>query len=235
MKRPRFVEHYTIETKSDHRAVVAVFALWRSRGRDRQLVRIGTWNAGRGTRANLLEILGQVNVLAGQEWGDRGDLTRAAQLAGFRAVRGTLRGSSSTPVFVGPGVKIGWTRTILLLGRRFIGPGAGPAFNKQKDAVEVRCKLRGARFGAASHHVVPTQGRPLRRAAAETMFGRIRVAYAERVAPWFVCGDGNTVPDAPQLDVLYRHGWTNNHREGGALATHGRRPIDYVWWLKKVH
>lgn len=198
-------------------------------------VTVATWNAGKGREADLLNLLGVADLiaLAGQEWGDRGDLTDEARGEGCTVLTGD-RGLSSTPVIVPPHVHVGREVEHVIVPRRYVGPGAGPSRSKAKGVVGARLRVTpGTAVGVASTHLVASSYRPLRRrAAADHIAGLVGLFDRRRIIPWLLCGDFNTAPDSRLLRPLYAAGWTNTHREGGVLPTHGRRAIDYVWWRR---
>lgn len=193
---------------------------------------VGTWNAGRGQEPDLLRLLGEVDLLAGQEWGDRHDLSDEARGEGWDVLTGAgLRGLSSTPLLVAPHAHVVRELALPMVERRYIGPGAGPDHNKAKGAMGARVRLNGITVGAVSTHLVASSYRPLRRrAAADHIEALLDQFDHRRRIPWFIEGDFNTIPDNDLLRPLYRAGWTNTHREGHALPTHGKRPIDFIWW-----
>ncbi|USH45839.1 phosphoesterase [Streptomyces phage VieEnRose] len=196
-------------------------------------LRIVTWNAGNGTAADLRALLARCDVLAGQEWGDRADLSRAARLLDWTVLDGHgAEGQASTPLLVGPHVRVRREVAIPVLHSRYIGPGAGPDHNKPKHAIGGLLSLDGSTFGVVSTHLPATQGRSLRHEAAEDQVVELVRRFNRRRFPWFLCGDFNAVPTSGALSPLYRSGWTNSHRASRPLATHGQRPIDYVWWDK---
>ena len=204
-------------------------------------ITVATWNAGPGKVDDLRGLLDipDLIALAGQEWGDRShDLSAAAKRLDWHEIDGKIdgqphhKGLSSTPVFAAPHAEVRHEMALPILGRRYIGPGAGPDHNKPKGAVGARVHAGGPVVGVASTHLVASSYRPLRRkAAADHIAGLLR-AFDHRRVPWFLCGDFNTTPDNRLLRPLYAAGWTNTHREGGTLATHGRRAIDFIWWRK---
>ena len=198
-------------------------------------ITVATWNAGPGKVDDLRGLLDipDLIALAGQEWGDRSNLTALAIAKGWHTLTGEgHKGLKSTPLLVAPHAQVRHELALPILGRRYIGPGAGPDHNKPKGAVGARVHAGGPVVGVASTHLVASSYRPLRsEAAADHIAGLLR-AFDHRRVPWFLCGDFNTTPDNRLLRPLYAAGWTNTHREGGTLATHGRRAIDFIWWRK---
>lgn len=196
-------------------------------------VAVATWNAGRGRESDLLNLLGISDLigLTGQEWGDRRDLSDEARGEGCEVIGGS-RGLSSTPVVVPAHVQVGREVEHVIVPRRYIGPGAGPDHNKAKGVVGVRLRTGGVAVGVASTHLVASSYRPLRRRAAADHIAGLVSLFDHRPIPWFICGDFNTTPDSRLLRPLYAAGWTNTHREGKPLPTHGKRPIDFVWWQR---
>jgi hypothetical protein len=226
-----FRSHRVKDNHSDHRAVLAV--IWVRH----VLVRFVTWNVGPGTAADLRYLLrwaGRRGVVALQECGDKvAMITTVAEAMGFQVITGRQRGRSSTLLLVGADAEVlePWWR--VLLRRIFIGPGAGPSHNKQKGGNGGRLRIDGVKFGALCWHVVPTQGRALRQRAALIMARALLVMVLRRRIPVFVLGDVNATSRSRTVRFLYRAGFTDNHREGGVVPTHGGRDIDRIMWLRK--
>lgn len=198
------------------------------------VVTLATWNAGRGTERDLLHLLREADVLAGNEWGDRHDLNDEARGEGWHVLGGRgLPGLSSTPLLVSPRAHVLGEVARELLPRRYVGPGAGPSHNKPKGMVGGRVRFKGAKFGAVSTHLVASSYLPLRRKAArDHIAALLHDLDHRRHIPWFVLGDFNTTPNSRLLRPMYAAGWTNTHREAKTLPTHGRRAIDFIWWRK---
>ena len=199
---------------------------------------LATWNAGRGgTGRDLRGLLRnyQPDALAGNEWADRHELLLLAKIRGYRALVGDGDpGEASTPVFASPDTRVRHEVSRLLLPRQSIGPGAGPDRNKPKSIVGGLLSEQGTVFGVVSTHLVASQQHERREEAADDQVRGLLDKLDHRHFPWFVLGDFNTTPDDPNgvLRPLYARGWTNTHRQGGVLATHGHRAIDYVWWRR---
>jgi hypothetical protein len=198
------------------------------------IVTLATWNAGKGNEHDLLHLLRGTDVLAGNEWGDRHDLTDEARGEGWGILGGRgLPGLSSTPLFASPRADVLGELAVPLLPRHYIGPGAGPSHNKPKGMVGGRVRVGRARFGAVSTHLVASSYLPLRRKAAQDHIAALLEEMDQRHhRPWFILGDFNTTPTSRLLRPMYRAGWTNTHREAKTLPTHGRRAIDFIWWRK---
>ena len=203
-------------------------------------ITVATWNAGPGRVDDLRGLLDipDLIALAGQEWGDRShDLSAAAKRLDWHEIDGKIdgqphhKGLSSTPVFAAPHAEVRHEMAKLLLPRRFIGIGAGPDHNKDKGIVGGRIH-DGVTVGVLSTHIVASVFHPLRRKAAADEIRGYGEHLNHRQIPWFLCGDFNMKPTSRLLRPLYAAGWTNTHREGGTLATHGRRAIDFIWWRK---
>lgn len=195
-----------------------------------------SWNAGPASMSdwnNVLNAAGRTGVIAGQEFGDRSAFLDRALARGFHVIKGDGRpGQASTPLIVGANVEILDRLYVLCLPSADYGAGAGPDETKTKWIIGALLRVNGVVFGAASTHLVASQQNNQRELAARTHVNAIVAALDGREAPWFVLGDFNATPEDPNnaLSGLYRAGWTNNHRQGGTLATHGNRAIDMVWW-----
>lgn len=230
------LRHAVVENDSDHDAILVEFNFVN----DDQVVRVkgGSWNIGKGSMDDLgllLELLGDRGFLCLQEAG--GQLQRIVGRAarhGYRLLgRTDLRGSASTIVLVGPEIKTRANSVHPLIGRRFVGRGAGPDHNKPKVANGGRLECDGVVFGVFSAHELASLQHPLRmRHGLAWARALTTVTFGKRV-PWVVGADWNTdfrQDDRGLTEWLREHGWTTNHDELGDLATHGRRVIDGFGW-----
>lgn len=223
-----FVSQHTLTTQSDHRALIVVVKVNGIR------LRLATWNFGPGTARDLellLMCVGGYGVVALQECGDRAEIiAEVAGRRGFTIVQGDgRRGQKSTVLLAGPYVGVRSSLWRLILDRMYIGRGAGPDYNKPKWWLGGKLDVKGVRFGASSVHVVPSQQFAVRQAAALRQVARIARITARR-GLWFNMGDYNATSSSRTIRFLYRLGFTDNHREGGIVATHGHRDIDRVMW-----
>ena len=196
-------------------------------------LRLCTWNAGKGTRGNLAELMDRYEVICGQEWGDRDDLTRFAREQGWTVIEGDQDGSASTPLLVSGEITVRKQVSLVMLHSQNLGPGAGPSQVKQKCAVGGLLSSAGQVFGVVSTHLVASQQFRAREQAARTHIKHLELAFDPRKYPWFIGGDFNCTPAQDQLGILYRSGWTNTARADQPLDTHGQRCIDYLWWQRK--
>lgn len=193
-------------------------------------VSLCTWNAGNGNKQDLGSLMLRFDAIAGQEWGDRADLTRYAKENHWQVILGDDDGSASTPLLVAPNVKIRRKVSLVMLPNMDLGQGAGPSRTKQKCAVGALIQVDRTILGVVSTHLVASQQFARREAAAREHIRSLVRTFDKRHFPWFILGDFNCTPDKHQLDALYKAGWTNTAMKDRPLPTHGNRCIDYVWW-----
>lgn len=245
-KRIRFVDQWTLNTRSDHDTLVVHVQIRgrrrRSQWRDLLLV---TCNMGgrfdhNDLGARLLAKLAQrwpgIPAVVGlQEGGDQPLVRHVADQWGHTYVAGTgLVGQRSTPMLCSPGIDVRRVRWQQLLRRVFVGPGAGPDWSKPKWWTRTRLAVDGVRFGASSWHLLASQQRRRRLVLAMLQARPVVAALRHFRRPYFVLGDLNSDQDQPLSKWLRRHGVTSNHDELGEVATHGRRSIDAVVCARRL-
>lgn len=233
LKRVDFLRQWTIPTKSDHLAL-AVKVKIRS-GRKSRWVDLTLITANMGGRFDALDLeklfrhAGPDSVIGLQEGGDRPWVKRVAEAAGYTYIGGTGDvGQKSTPTLVGPGVDVRLVRWQRLLGRLFVGSGAGPDFSKPKWWTRPRLRLKGVPFGASSWHLLASQQKPLRMRLAKVQAGPVLRALRKIRRPFFLLGDINSDHDQPLARWLADSGLLTNHDVLGEIATRGHRSIDVV-------
>lgn len=227
-KRVRFINQWTVTTKSDHKTLFVETEIRNANGRWCSLLLAMANMGGRFDEADLEHILeGSPDVLALQEGGDQSWVIRVAKKHGYRLVAKFGRpGQASTPTLIGPRVQLGMARWLELLGHVFIGKGAGPDWSKPKWINLNRLSVDGARFGASSWHLTASQQNRLRMVAAMREAATAVKALTRIRRPFFLLGDINSAFTQPLARWLLRHGMTSNHQELGEINTHGNRSID---------
>lgn len=202
-------------------------------------VRIGFWNTGKGTEEDLAGLMLQCDVIALAEASDREDLKRYARNHGWHVIESDLPGGAATPLLVAPENSIAFEVAEEMLASQFVGRGAGPDHNKQKNLtgakVIARTKLtphwRTQKYGVLVTHLLASVWNPVRKVKNRIIVNRIVTVMEDHKKPgWFIVMDGNATPNSWTLKPLYKAGWTNTHKAGHAIPTHGKRTIDYIWF-----
>ncbi len=229
--RVRFVDHWTTHTGSDHRALFVHVQVRKRRGKWTDLLLVSVNMGGKFKRADMSNVFVDAVlshmpfVIACQEAGDQDWLGEWADACNVTYLAGVGKGASSTPLIVWRTLDVRQSRSLLILGRRLIGKGAGPDRNKAKWLNKNRMVLDGVRFGVSSwHQVASQQNRPRMVAAIAQAAAMIRALAVRR--PMFVVGDVNSDQDQPLSRWLRRRGMTSNHDALGEIPTHGNRSID---------
>ena len=193
-----------------------------------------------GVRKLLIDVAlftGQhVDVIYGQEFGDRDDLKNLLHHVGYQIVETKDPGSGSTPVFYyRKTMTLEESVWIQILGRIFAGPGAGPDWLKPKglNMTHLRHKGSGRRLRVSSWHAPASQQFKRRHALARRAIPKILHVYSYRVIR-MIGGDMNT--KAAQyvglVRMMTKAGWTNTDIAGGVKETHGHNLYDQLWWAK---
>lgn len=201
-----------------------------------QTIKVATQNAGNMTPAQAVKVAREADVVCWQEMGDRADIVRALRADGLKVWTGRGKpGQASTPISWHPTTLRAKARiTIPLLGAVRWGRGAGPSVAKPKHLIGARFVHLPTRRRVivCSTHLPPTQGRPLRRRAAQTMSRKIAAALGDRAAIVLVGMDANATRGKPGIRPLEAVGWTWTQAEQ-PTPTHGKRGIDGIWWRKR--
>lgn len=230
------IRHDVIANRSDHDAILVEVRV--VNGGNAVRVKGGSWNIGPGSMRDLgelLDLLGPRGFLCLQEAGGQLDAIRGEARRHRYGLLGStrVRGAASTFVLTGPELDTRRTVVHSLLGREYVGPGAGPDHNKPKVANGGRVSCDGVVFGVFSAHQLASLQNPLReRHGIEWVDELTDVTFPKRV-PWIVGADWNAdfrKPGHPVVKHLHRRGWTTNQDQLGDLATHGRRAIDALAW-----
>lgn len=239
-KRVRFVRHWTVRTGSDHRALFVHVQVRNRRGPWRDLLLVSANLGGRFDGGDLHDLADRIErtgvpaVVAFQEGSDKRWLGDALRRHGYTLLSGSKVGQPATPLAASPGVRVRGSVWQLILARVNIGPGAGPDRNKPKWWQRSRLSVDGARFGASSWHVVPSQHKARRMWAAIRQATTPARALGHIGRPFFLIGDTNSDQDQPLSRWLRRHGLTSNHDQLGELPTRGRRSIDAVHCQRRL-
>lgn len=230
-------QHVTLDVGSDHRFLAVEVTIV---NRDAVTVRVGVINLGpanvRKVLATVLPGLRARGVLVVVEAGGQlPAIEDEAAAHGWRVMSRTGRGGvASTLVLVGPRVNTqrSWARR--LLRRTFVGPGAGPSFNKPKYASGGRVEVDGVVFGVTAIHQLASQQNHRRMVYALQMTRTLTTLIADRRVPWLVAGDFNTnfTQGRGLAKWMRRHGWVTDGDVLGYLPTHGKRTIDALMWRK---
>ncbi len=211
-------------------------ALRLAHGPRRQQLTVGTLNVGKAPAGEVVKVARECDALALQEMSDGADIVKALREDGFRIVSGPEgTGQPATPLAYDPAtLELHAPIRELLLPRKFVGPGAGPAWSKPKWFVGARFvhKPTGRLVVYGSVHNLASQYLPLRRRYAMTFSTALVKVLNDRAAITLVGGDFNAQPTDATLAPLRDAGWTCNHMEGKKRGTHGRRAIDGVWWRR---
>lgn len=234
------IRHATLAVGSDH---LGIYLEARIHNNDTStVIRLGAVNIGpahvRDVIATSTRILGRRGVLVLVEAGGQLDaILDEADVYSYRLLGGTrLRGAASTITLVGPDIHTRRSVVRRLLRRRFVGPGAGPSWNKQKVANGGRVECEGVVFGVFAAHALASQYRPLRWAATLVWATALTRTVAAKKSPWLVGGDWNSDLVHGRLGKwLLAHGWVNEHTELGALDTMHGAPIDGFGWLERMN
>lgn len=199
------------------------------------MIELITQNIGPANPQDILELADKTAILALQEAGDRGAIKTQLRRRGFGVINPSrFKGATSTPLVYDPNkVKLLRERVILTSRAQYAGPGAGPDRVKSKYLVGGSFKdlSTGTKFRAFSTHYVASSYTNLREKIALIESRAFAKRFHKGNIPTFVLGDFNAVPHDNVLAPLYANGWTNDE-EFGNLHTHGKRAIDYIWWLK---
>lgn len=231
------VRHVTLPVGSDHDFLAAELVIV---NKDATTVRVGVINLGPANVAKVLATvlpgLGGRGILVTVEAGGQLDaIEDEAAGYGWRVMSRTgPPGAASTLVLVGWKVNTRRSFVRRLLRRVFVGPGAGPQFNKPKWATGGRVECDGVIFGVSAVHFLASQHRNARMIFALQMARTLTAIVADRRAPWIVGGDWNTDfgKDRGLAKWLRGRGWTTTHDVLGVLPTHGRRAIDAIAWRR---
>lgn len=233
MTRVRFVKQWTVETGSDHKALLVDVEL-RRRGKGVRL-RLCSINAGGRFTERHLRRLVQVyapDVIAFQEASDQKWLAPVLGEYGLRLLLGSPAGQvgqAATPTFVGTRITVRRPGTwIKLIGAEHIGKGAGPDRSKPKWWLKTRLAVEGIGFSASSWHATASQqNKPRFLAALREVRVWLTIAATLR-RPVFTLGDTNSSYSQRLTRWILQHGMTSNHEQLGEIATHGKRSIDAV-------
>ena len=232
-KRVRFVDQWTLTTRSDHKALfVQVEIRNRRKGPWVPLLLVTCNMGGRfgysDLRAVALEAGSERVVICLQEGGDQGYVGDFANAYHFQYVGGNNPGESSTAMLIDPSIRIRQSSWRQVVGRVKVGKGAGPDRSKAKGWHKTRLSVGDVRFGASSWHQYASQQNRLRYLWALRLAGPIVASILRMGRPFFLCGDTNADNSQPLIRWLIRRGMTTNHRELEEVATHGNRSIDAV-------
>lgn len=209
----RLIRWYTVETSSDHRALICVYKV------DGARFRVGTWNIGdRGTQDDLHKITRLCDVLVLNEVGDRNLELLLPEGWGYRSrSRVALAWDWDYP----PDMR----EDVLLSSRMWGGEGAGPSWVKRKHLVTGRFPVGSRKVWVAGLHLVASQWNPLRWAIGKLQVRRTAGWAAKKWTEVVVAGDFNNVPESKMFRALRRIGM----RRVRSGPTHGRRAIDHQW------
>lgn len=200
-------------------------------------LQLSTWNVGRGSLSNFVNILESTDALALQEAGDQTRLLRAARNLHRRVLNGTGRpGQSSTPLIYNPSeLRLRRPFVEATAARQYAGPGAGPSTLKPKWLIggEFVHRDSGRVVTIVSTHYVASSYRPVRHRIARHQTAATVRAFARTKHLAFLMGDFNTTPTRSLLQPLFAHGWTTDQGVAARrIGTHGRRAVDQVWWQR---
>jgi len=199
-------------------------------------VRMGTFNTGRATTAQIREVCHSADITALQEFSDRDSVAVALRRDGLGLIRPDDHiGQPATPLVFDP--------ERFLLVRPFsvplapggdIGQGTGPDHGKPKflNGAYFIDRLTRRRIGASCIHTYADEEPGSKRL-------RLSVDMVEKGVDHFdgyrgiafIMGDFNSEPGKPTTQPLIRAHWKCNHIEGRELSTHGAHwTPDHIWW-----
>ncbi len=194
-----------------------------------------TFNRGnRNTFAELRDVVARADAAALQEMGaaeQQNWLDRLGEDPAFVVIRfPETTGAPSTPLVYKPAeLRVLERIKVSLLPRQYVGPGAGPDYNKPKWFVGAKFEHRdsGRHVILGSIHNVASQHNDLRREAALKFNRNLMDGLDGRDVLTIVGGDWNAERDDASLAPVRARNWKFTPKR----TTHGEsRAIDYFTW-----